>query len=664
MLKIKVVVRFLFLVIFLSGCTTPEVATQGPATSLPAVTLPIASPTSELQPEVKMIIGYYPAWAAARGVPLKSAPTQKLTHINYAFSNVSASGECILGDPAADIEKIYSAVESITGKDDESNTAFHGNFNQLLELKKLNPELKVFISVGGWTWSGNFSNSAKDEVSRQRFASSCIDLYLNQYAGVFDGIDIDWEYPVSGGLTNGSPDDKANFTLLLSELRQQMDALGEANSKHYLLTIAAPVGPGSIRNLDLPGIAAAVDWINLMTYDFHGTWDSTTNFNAPLYRPVNDPADAALNADATVNTYLAAGVPADKLVMGVPFYGRGWTGVANVDNGLYQPASGAAPGTYEAGSYTFIDIRDRYLPAWQYHWSQEANVPWLYDPTSQTFISFDDERSLEAKASYVKDHELAGVMIWEISQGDQNLIDSIHTGFINGGPVKPASLPKVIVPRSFEASIHEVSTINVDGQLTEWSETPDFLLDKDNQIIFNSTPNSWSGPEDLSAKTWAGWAADGLYFAFEVTDEQHVQSAADDTLWHGDHMEIQLDTQLDQDYDNPGMNDDDFQIGLSRGDLTNVPAIGYAWFNGANPPGEIQGLKMASTTTATGYVLEAFIPVGALSGISLTEGAIFGMNISPSDSDTLGGSQETMLSTSIIRTYADPRTFGKITLVK
>ena len=162
----------------------------------------------------------------------------------------------------------------------------------------------------------------------------------------------------------------------------------------------------------------------------------------------------------------------------------------------------------------------------------------------------------------------------------------------------------------------------------------------------------------------AGWAPEGLYFAFQVTDDKHVQTSADDTLWHGDHMEIQLDTQLDKDYDSAGMNEDDFQIGLSLGNLTDVPSVGYAWFNGSNPSGEILGLKMAYTTTDTGYILEAFIPGASLPGFTATEGATLGMNISPSDTDTVGGSQETMLSTSSTRTYADPRTFGKITLVK
>lgn len=611
-----------------------------------------------------LVIGYYPSWAAARGVTLKNAPFEQLTHINYAFSNVSEEGECILGDPTADVERLFSAEESINDRADNPAADFHSNFNQFLEMKKKYPKIKVLISIGGWSWSENFSNAASNKESRQRFASSCINLYLKQYAGVFDGLDIDWEYPVSGGMVEGSPEDKANFTLLLQEVRQQLDEQGKKDGRDYLLTIAAPVGPGNIRNLDLPGIARQVDWINLMTYDFHGTWDTTTNFNAPLYRSDNDPADASLNVDAAVQTYLAEGVPAEKLVLGVPFYGRGWSGVADVDNGLYQPVQGAAPGTHEAGAYEYNDLRDNYLTNWKTYWSDSAFVPWLYDPESQVFISYDDARSLEAKAGYAKDNGLAGVMIWEISQGDKSLVEAIYQGFENGGPVKPTPMPKVFIPRPFEIEIHMVENITIDGQLTDWPMTPNFILDKEEQVVFEAASDSWSGPDDLSTEAWTGWDQEGLFFAFAVTDDFHVQSAADETLWHGDHMEIQLDTRFEDDYDNPGMNGDDFQIGISIGNGAEVQPIAYAWFNGENLAGELTGVKMVHTPLEDGYIVELFIPAASLSGISLEEGAVFGMNISPSDSDRAGSSQEVMLSTSTIRTYADPRTFGKITLTK
>jgi GH18 family chitinase len=628
----------------------------------PAPSAPI--PTPLVVPGGKFVIGYYPSWVAERNVFVKDIPAQKLTHINYAFSNVSENGECVPGDPAADAQRTYSANESVNGLDDAESADFHGNFNQLLELKQKYPDLKVLISIGGWSWSGNFPAAAQDDASRQRFAASCIDLYLKHYKGVFDGLDVDWEYPVSGGLTPGSPEDKKNFTLLLSELRRQLDDLGAQEGRSYLLTIAAPVGPGNIRNLELDEIASTVDWINLMTYDFHGTWDSTTNFNAPLFRASNDPADASLNVDAVVQAYLSAGVPAEKLVLGVPFYGKGWSGVSDVDDGLYQPASGAAPGTWEAGAYDFNDIQKNHLSSGKRHWDSEAYVPWLYDPESKIFISYDDAQSLQAKAGYARDTGLAGIMIWELSQGAGTLIDAIYKGLAAGGPARPTPAPTVLVPRPFEKEIHSISGITIDGVIDDWSASPDFVLNNSSQLAYSLAPKSWAGPQDLSAQAWAGWTPDGLYFAFKVLDDVHVQTKADSDLWHGDHMELQFDTLLEKDYTNPGMNDDDYQIGVSLGDFDKVPPVAYAWFNGPEAPGAVDSIQMAYTVTEGGYILEVFIPKDSLAGITLEEGATLGMNISPSDTDNAGQGQKAMLSTSAIRTYADPKTFGKITLVK
>ena len=430
------------------------------------------------------------------------------------------------------------------------------------------------------------------------------------------------------------------------------------------MTIAAPIGPGNIRNIELAEIASTVDWINVMGYDFHGPWDTSTNFNAPLFRTSTDPSDAGLNIDAALQTYLSADVPAAKLVLGVPFYGHGWSGVENVDNGLYQPASGAAPGTWEAGSYDYNDIQEKYFSKDKSHWNSEAYVPWLYDPESKLFISYDDAESLEAKAGYARDMGLAGVMIWDLSQGDETLIDAIYRGLEVGGPPRPTAIPTVIAPRPFEQHIHSVSGIIVDGAIDEWPDSPDFVLNDQPQVAYTLAPSSWGGPQDLSAEVWAGWTPEGLYFAFKVMDDIHVQTKADSDLWHGDHMELQFDTLLEKDYNNPGMNDDDYQIGLSLGDFDKVPPVAYAWFNGPEAPGVVDSLEMAHSVAADGYILEVFIPKAALADITLAEGATFGMNISPSDADNAGQGQKVMLSTSSIRTYADPKTFGKITLVK
>jgi chitinase len=180
-----------------------------------------------------------------------------------------------------------------------------------------------------------------------------------------------------------------------------------------LLTIAAPTGPGTIRNLDLSDCCQ-----RRLQLDGLRLWYLIFNFNAPLFRSADDPSDASLNVDAAVQTYLGSGVPAEKLVLGVPFYGKGWAGVSDNDDGLYQLAQGTAPGTYEPGSYDFKDIQKRYLPDWQAYWSEDAHVPWLYDPSSQVFISYDDERSLEAKAGYARIRTCCDDL--EISQGDAN----------------------------------------------------------------------------------------------------------------------------------------------------------------------------------------------------------------------------------------------------
>lgn len=615
-------------------------------------------------PGGKWIIGYYPSWAAERNFFVKDIPAGKLTHINYAFSNLSGTGECILGDSFADVERVFTAAESVDQMDDSKKAAFHGNFNQLLELKALYPHLKVLVSIGGWSWSGNFSSAAWDDSSRNRMVTSCVELYLQQYKGVFDGFDIDWEYPVSGGLTTGRGEDKKNYQLLLAEFRRQLDELGEADSRHYLLTIAAPVGPGNIRNLGAANLAGLVDWINIMGYDFHGTWDSNTNFNAPLFRTPKNPSDAALNVDAAVQAYLADGVPSGKLVLGVPFYGHGWAGVPAQDQGRFQKAAGAAPGTWEAGSYDYKDIKENYLSTYQRSWDPDAFVPWLYDPLSETFISYDDPQSIAAKAGYAFDMQLAGVMIWELSQGDDSLLDAINKGFESGGPPRPTPVPTTLVPRPFEKDLHLVENITIDGKLKDWSPTADFVLNDKSQVVYSLTPTSWTHAQDLSMLAWAGWTPQGLYFAFAVVDDLHLQTRADSDIWHGDHVELQVDTLLDRDYTNPGMNDDDYQIGLSLGDFAGVLPVAYAWFNGPESPGVVSKIQMAYTRTEDGYFLEAFLPGNVLVGLPLEAGATFGMNISLSDADTPPSGQEVMLSTSAIRTYANPMTFGRIILVK
>ncbi len=422
--------------------TTQSSATATPSalsTSQPTAT---TTPTSNNSPSPtatatttgqtsgpKRVIGYYAAWSIyARNYFVSDIPADKLTHINYAFANVSAvigstGGECVLGDVYADTEYNYPG--------DNQSESLRGNFKQLNKLKQQHPQLKTLLSIGGWTWSGNFSAAALTTASRQRFAQSCVQM-MGQYG--FDGLDIDWEYPVSGGLMPGRAEDKQNYTLLLAELRTQLNAKASQDGRAYLLTIAAPAGPTTLVNLELAKIAQHLDWINLMTYDFHGGWENRTGFNAALYADPDDPTAQSdlLNVDATAKAYLAAGIPPDKLVIGVPFYGRGWSGVTNVNKGLYQSASGVPQGTWEAGMFDYHDLKQNYLPTYTRSWNFAARVPWLYNPDTRIMISYDDPESLAQKIDYVKNKGLGGVMIWELSGDDaqSTLLMTLSAGVV------------------------------------------------------------------------------------------------------------------------------------------------------------------------------------------------------------------------------------------
>ncbi|MBZ9751585.1 cellulose binding domain-containing protein [Deinococcus sp. HMF7604] len=393
-------------------------------------------------------VGYFTQWGIyQRNYQVKTMDTSgtaaTLTHINYAFGNIyneggtyrcnivtrAESGNGDGGDGFADYGKSFDTATSVDGVADVWNQPLKGNFNQLKKLKAKYPGLKVLISLGGWTWSKHFSTAALTDASRKALVSSCIDVYIKgnlpvadgaggpgAAAGVFDGIDIDWEYPGGGGLpTNSvSPQDKQNFTLLLQEFRRQLDAYKSG----LLLTIAAPGGADKIANQDPAAYKNAVDWVNIMSYDFRGAWDATgpTNFHSNLYPSPNDPGTGVTknySVDTAVTAFLNAGMPANKLVIGVPFYGRGWTGVTNANSGLYQRATGAARGTYEAGYEDFKVLKT--APGTIYR-DPVTKQMWKFDGT--TFWSYDDPEVIATKMAYIKQKGLGGAMAWSLDGDD------------------------------------------------------------------------------------------------------------------------------------------------------------------------------------------------------------------------------------------------------
>jgi chitinase len=247
--------------------------------------------------------------------------------------------------------------------------------------------------------------------------------------GVFDGFDIDWEFPTAA--------DTVNATLLMQEFRKQLNALGKTNKKHYLLTMFGPAGQQNFSNIQLPEVAEELDFYNVQGYDFHGTWETSTNHASPLFDDKQDPVrDENFFIDYTIGSYLEAGVPADKLVLGIPIYARGWTGVPSTNNGLYQTSTGPAPfpkADYlqTPGVITYLTVTG--LTGFTRYFDHKRIAAWLYDPNSQTFWSYDDPVTVWLKTAYVRVRVpggLGGAFVWALKDDDTNgtIVKTIAAG--------------------------------------------------------------------------------------------------------------------------------------------------------------------------------------------------------------------------------------------
>ncbi|MET9653709.1 glycoside hydrolase family 18 protein [Streptomyces sp. NPDC006460] len=398
-------------------------------------------------------VGYFTQWGVyGRNFQVKDLDTSgtaaKLSHINYAFGNVGPDGKCFTGnvpgeaDAWADYVRPLDAGGSVDGVADTADQPLAGNFNQLRELKAKHPGLKVMISLGGWSWSTHFSDAARTPASRKAFVSSCIDLYIKgdlpvdgarggagAAAGLFDGIDIDWEWPGSAGDVDTvfRPEDKQNFTALVREFRTQLDAYAKTRKgprKHYELSAFVPTAPAKIdAGFEVRKIMRDFDFVNLQGYDFHGSWETTTAQQSALFAK-ND-----FSVDQTVGDWLRRGAPAHKLVVGMPFYGQGWTGVTGGGDGLGQPATGPAPGTWAAGSEDYKAL-ERLADSGRFtvHRDRKNGHAWLFDGT--TLWTYDDPQVLRAKSAYVRARGLGGAMFWSLDGDtpDGELITAVDRG--------------------------------------------------------------------------------------------------------------------------------------------------------------------------------------------------------------------------------------------
>jgi chitinase len=296
------------------------------------------------------------------------------------------------------------------------------NIPALIALKQENPSLTVLVSVGGWLWSGNFSDMALSTQSRSVFIQSVV-AFVDRYK--LDGLDIDWEYPGMSGATNHfRPEDKQNYTLLLKELRQRFDKEETKLHRHLYITIATGSSSDWLAHTEMAEVQKYVDTVNLMAYDFYEPEsDLVTGNHAPLF---TDPADPKkISADRSVQEYEQAGVPAAKIVLGVPFYGHVWGQVANQNHGLFQPGKSVPNAFAHYGNISSTMLNHGFSR----YWDSAASVPYLYNADTKIFVSYEDPESLALKCKYVVDHKLGGIMFWEYTADPSGtLLDAIDTG--------------------------------------------------------------------------------------------------------------------------------------------------------------------------------------------------------------------------------------------
>lgn len=349
------------------------------------------------QKEKSLIIGYVGGFNR-NIVETSMIDPHKLTHINYAFVDVKDNRAWLTNE--------------------ETDTV---NFRLLNELKKVNPDLKILISVGGWTWSKNFSDAVLSDTSCRNFAQSSVDIVLKYD---LDGVDIDWEYP--GMIGDGNvyrPEDRENYTRLFKDLREILDEMSAQTGKEYLVTTAIGGSREFLQHTQLEIAQNYLDYIMLMAYDFDGTYDNMSSHHSNLYSPPNMPW--IYSGDVCIKNMLAVGVDPSKIVLGIGFYGKGKVVNSTENNGLYQIPVPVR--RWLGGGYTYLKDSLVNRQGYVRHWDDVSKAPYLFNAEEKVFITYDDEESTRLKCNYILDNNLAGIMFWEyFSDRKHYLLDVIN----------------------------------------------------------------------------------------------------------------------------------------------------------------------------------------------------------------------------------------------
>jgi chitinase len=373
-----------------------------------------------------VLVGYFPQWALYDDNPYlvkdlisPGGKAPLVDQINYAQGFVT-DGRCSVADPKADLNFSFTAKQSVNGVADSPARPFRGYMHQVQLLKRRFPHLRVLISLEGR--ASDFENDAQPE-NRKAFVASCIDTFIKGHLApgieaprLFDGIDVDWEYPHDA--------DAENFIELLKEFRRQMDEVRPG----LKLTIAVGHTPHMYNGVDTNTMATLVDQVGVMTYDFIGPWSGRTGLLAPLS---GSPEFRGGTVDRSIASWRQAGVPKSKLLMGVPFYAYGWRQVPEDANGLFQEGEGIR------GDRPYRYIQSIIANSTVYR-DKVSQAPWIFD--GDAFWTYDDPVSVGFKASYARDAGLGGLMIWQLGDDDSAVLLRAAHKALNGTRT-PVSLP-------------------------------------------------------------------------------------------------------------------------------------------------------------------------------------------------------------------------------